>query len=195
MRKSHFLILLWLSVCVSAFTEAQAQPRLYSCSRPAIEAYPEEQKRPVLQFLDEARALADKSARLFAEGRVMELYAVMSTSFKRDHTEASFREFLADLEKAQGKVLKYEYRNQYLSYGNPDEIDLQSCSSSVAYDLKTTAGNEGVYLAVRTRRDGKELVVVNIDLSRFSPAALRYPEARESACQFVEGPLKVKAPR
>lgn len=52
MRISHFLILVWLTVCGSAFTETQVQPRLYSRSRPTIEAYPEEEKRPVLQFLD-----------------------------------------------------------------------------------------------------------------------------------------------
>ena len=52
MRISHFLILVWLTMRGSAFMEAQAQPRLYNCSRPTIEAYPEEEKRPVLQFPD-----------------------------------------------------------------------------------------------------------------------------------------------
>jgi hypothetical protein len=198
MRKSHFLILLWLSVCGSAFTDAQAQLPLYSCSRSTIEAYPEEEKRPVLQFLDEARALADKSARLFAEGRVNELYAVMSTPFKNDYTEATFPEFLAAQEQMLGKILKYEYRNQSLSFGNPEEIDLQSSGSGVIYEVKTTSGNDDVYLDVQTGQERKEPVVVNITLRRFGPAyppERRYRQVKESACLFIKGPLKVKASR
>ena len=199
MRRSHLLIVIWLSVCGSAFTEAQAQPRLYGCSRSTIEAYPEEEKLPVLQFLNEGRALADRSVQLFTEGRIKELYAMMSTTFKKDTTEAGFREKLAALEQGQGKVLEREYRNQSLSYSVPSEIDFQRDHSFVLYTVKTTAREDGAFLGVYTRREGNEPVVVNIDMSQFSPdtpAELRYPPPpRKVACPFIEGHLKVKAPR
>jgi hypothetical protein len=195
MRKSHFLILIWLSVCGSAFTVAQAQPRLYGCSRSTIEAYPEEEKRPVLEFFDEARALADKSVKLFAEGRIKELYPLMSTHFRNEYTEARLWEKLAGIEQSEGKIIEYEFRTQSLSYAYPPEIDFQRDHSYITYAVKTAAKGEGAYVGVYTKREGKEPVVVNIDLSRFSPddpAEMRFPQARESACEFIKGPLKVK---
>ena len=87
--------------------------------------------------------------------------------------------------------------HQDLSYGFPPEIDLQSSRSNVTYEVKTTAGHDDVYMGVVTRREGKEQVVVNIILSRFGPnypAERRYTQAMESACGFIKGPLKVKAP-
>ena len=197
MRKSHFLILIWLSVCGSACTVAQAQYRLYVCSRSTIEAYPEEEKRPVLQFFDEARALADKSVKLFAEGRMKELYPLMSTNFRKEFTEARLWEKLADVEKREGKILEYEFRIQGLSYAYPPEIDFQRDKSFVTFAVKTAAKGEGAYVNVITGREGKEPVVVNIDLGRFSPeypTELRYRQDKGSACEFIEGPLKVRAP-
>lgn len=197
MQKSYFLILIWLSVCGSAFTAAQGQFRLYGCSRSTIEAYPEEEKRPVLQFFDEARALADKSVKLFAEGRIKELYPLMSTLFRNEYTEARLWEKLADIEQREGKILEYEFRTQSLSYAYPPEIDFQRDQSNIAYAVKTAAKGDGAYVEVHTKREGKEPVVMNINLYRFSPdypAERRFPQARESACEFIKGPLKVKAP-
>jgi hypothetical protein len=197
MRKSYFLILIWLSVCGSAIMEAQAQPRLYSCSRSTIETYPEEEKRPVLQFLDEARALADRGARFFAEGRIQELYNLRRSSFRRENTEAKFREELAASEQAQGKILKYDYYAQSLLYGNPSEIDLQSDDSSVIYAVKTTVRETGAYLQIYTGREGKELVIIGFIMYFTSDSAAEphSPQITESRCQFIEGPLKVKTPK
>src|SRR5262249_294875 len=133
MRKSHFLILIWLSICGSAFIVAQAQSRLYGCSRSTIEAYPEEEKRPVLQFFDEARALTDKSVKLLAEGRIKELYTLMSTLFRNEYAEARLWEKLADIEQREGKILEYEFRTQSLSYADPQEIGFQRDQSYITY--------------------------------------------------------------
>jgi hypothetical protein len=181
--------------CGTAFTEAQAQPRLYGCSRPTIEAYPEAEKRPVLQFLDEARALADKSAQLFAAGRLRELYALRPVSFRKEHTEEVFRQMLAALEQREGKILEYEYRVQSLIYTDPSEIDLQRDFSEILYAVKTTKREDGAFLRVLTRRE----VVVQIDMGHFDPdypAGLRYSQASgDTGCPFIKGPLKLKAPK
>jgi hypothetical protein len=180
-----------------AFCVAQGQPRLYGCSRSTIEAYPEEEKRPVLQYLDEARALADKSVKLFAEGRIKELYPLMSTLFRNEYTEARLWERLADIEQREGKILEYEFRTQSLSYAYPPEIDFHRDQSTITYAVKTAAKGDGAYVVAHTKREGKEPVVMNITLDRFSPdypAERRFPQARESACEFIRGPLKVKAP-
>ncbi|MCI0388239.1 MAG: hypothetical protein MOB07_05675 [Acidobacteria bacterium] len=168
MRGSRFLILIWLSVCCSAFTEAQAQPDVEYYRRSTIEACPEENKRPILQFLDEARTLADRSVRLYAEGRIKDLYALMSTIFREDNTEASFRELIAALKLREGKVLERDYHDQSLMdmYGSPLEFDPQKDFSIVRYAVKTTASGDGIFLQVRTRREGIKPVVARIDISQ-----------------------------
>jgi hypothetical protein len=196
MRKPHFLILIWLSVCGSAVIEAQAQPRLYGCARSTIETYPEEEKRPVLQFLDEARALADRGAQFFVEGRIQELYNLMGGSFRKENTEAKFRERLAAMEQGQGKILKYDYYSQSLVYVDPSEIDFQRDLTSVIYAVKTTVRETGAYLQIYTRREGKEPVINNFFLYYTNSAAeQRSPQITESRCQFIKGSLIVKAPR
>src|SRR5262245_60528158 len=196
MRRLHLLMIIWISACGAVFTEARAQPIIKFFSRSSIEVCPEEKKRPVLQFLDEARALADSSVRLLAEGRSKELYDVMSTSFKKGNTEASFREFLAALERREGKVLEYEYRDQSLMdvYGNPWEIDPQKDFSIVRYSIKTTTNGGGLVLQVRTRRQGIEPVVERIDMSHdVSPAtSAKRPETqspREAVCPIIRDSL------
>lgn len=162
MRKSHFLIFIWLSACGLAFTEA-SQPIIRYYPRSAIEACPEEEKkRPVLQILDESRALADKSARLITEGRVKELYALMSTSFRKAYTEARFQEYLAASKQRVGKEKHYEYRNQIvMDYsGSLTEID-QGDLLIVLYAF--TGGTDIVLLKVYTRREGLNPVVEKID--------------------------------
>jgi hypothetical protein len=193
MRISHFLILIWLSVFGSAFTEAQAQPIIRYYARSAIEACPEEEKkRPVLQLLDELRALADRSVRLFAEGRVNELYALMSTSFRKEYTEGRFREYLVASQQGGGKELHYEYRNQLVKdiSGSLETID-QGDYSIVWYAF---AGGADIVLQVYTRREGVKPVVERIDTSHVisdTPAERRGSQApRDYVCLGIEDSLK-----
>jgi hypothetical protein len=115
-----------------------------SYARSAIEACPEEEKkRPVLQLLDELRELADRSVRLFSEGRVNELYALMSTSFRKEYTEGRFREYLVASQQRGGKELHYEYRNQFVKdiSGSLKTID-QGDYSIVWYALASGADDD-----------------------------------------------------
>ena len=193
MRKSHFLILICLSACGLAFTEAQAQPRIFYYHRSAIEACPEEEKkRSVLQLLDESRALADRGVRLLTEGRVKELYALMSTSFKKEYTEARFQDYLATSKQGEGKELHYEYRDQLVrdSTGGIREID-RGDFLVVWYAF---TGGTDIVLQVYTRREGVNPVIEKIDTSHViqdTSAERRDPQApKRHVCLNIGDSLK-----
>src|SRR5215813_8142943 len=80
--------------------------------RATIEAYPEADKRPLLDFLDAARATADQAAQFFAQGKSAALYTLMISAFKNRVTVSGFEEAMSDLEDREGKIVSYEYRNQ-----------------------------------------------------------------------------------
>jgi hypothetical protein len=198
MRKSHFLLAICLSVCGSAFTEALAQWRLFHCARNTIEAYPEVEKRPVLQYLDEGRALADTCVRLFAEGRTQELYNLMRSSFRKETIEADFRGKIEAMTKMEGKIIKYDYSHQSLSYtAQSQEFYLEDVGSNVSYAVKTALREEDVYFRVDTQLEGKVPVIAKFELF-FSPdvtAYLRSPQSERSGCPHKRSPLKVVHPK
>jgi hypothetical protein len=191
------LILLWLSVCGLASTEAPSQPVIKYFYRSSIEACPEEKKRPVLRLLDEARARADRTVRLFAEGQIMELYALMSMSFRKEYSEARFLELLAAMEQREGKILKHEYHDQFLMdvSGSPWEFDPQGDRIIVRYAIKTTGREDGAYLKARMRLEGTEPVVERIDISHdVSPdTSAKRPETQApsgAVCPIIRDSLK-----
>jgi hypothetical protein len=90
----------------------------------------------------------------------------MSTSFRKEYTEAGFRKLIVSLKRKEGKVLERNYHDQSLMdmYDSHLEFDPQKDCSIVRYVLKTTASAAGVVLRVQTRKEGIKPVVERIDL-------------------------------
>lgn len=195
MRRSSVITLIWLLLCLFVVSEIQAQPRLFGCMRSALESYPEAEKRPVIKYLDEARELADQEAKLFAEGRIAELYSGLSPSTKELHSAKEFRERFAEYERKYGKVLDFEYREQSLLFNDPTILDLRNVLTLTRYAVRTSGQDDGVVLEIQTTQNGASPVLGEIEMWRFDtsyPIEKRFPKATgNGGCELVRGPITV----
>ena len=105
MRRSFLPITLFLLFSVSAFTETGAQRTAVICLRSSIESYPERERRPVLQYLDEARRVADEFVRLLAEGKYDEIYKLDKGVRIWVQGQANIKVDLATYEQKHGKIV------------------------------------------------------------------------------------------
>jgi hypothetical protein len=125
--------------------------------RKTIETYPEDKRRPILDYLDGARIVADKVALNFATQRDLELDGDFSR-LARDRGQKIFvREYVNMVRDVYGSVSSYEFRGQVLeaSAENPDVNDLQRARSAVYYAIRTAKRPEGeLFLIIRTIRIG-----------------------------------------
>ncbi|HEX5081197.1 MAG TPA: hypothetical protein VFY40_04065 [Blastocatellia bacterium] len=125
--------------------------------RKTIETYPEDKRRPILDYLDGARIVADKVALNFATQRDVELDGDFSR-LARDRGQKIFvREYVNMVRDVYGPVTSYEFRGQALeaSAENPDVNDLQRARSAMYYAIRTAKRPEGeLFLIIRTIRIG-----------------------------------------
>src|SRR5260221_5827779 len=105
MHRNYFIIFAFFLTYAGLALGVQGQPRLYGCSRSGFETYSEAERRPAIKYLDAARELADKSVKLFVQGRIGELYSGMSPSVKETSSEKDLSEKFAEYERQTGKVL------------------------------------------------------------------------------------------
>jgi hypothetical protein len=149
---------LLLTVLVASLSAGQDKPAKETVFlRTTIETYPETERRPILDYLDGARTVADKVALNFAAERDVELDGDFSR-LARDRGQKIFvREYANMVRKVYGSVTSYEFRGQVLeaSAENPDVKDLQRARSAVYYAIRTAKRPEGeLYLIIRTIRIG-----------------------------------------
>jgi hypothetical protein len=149
---------LLVTVLIAGLSEGQVKPAKDTVfQRATIEAYPEEERRPILDYLDSAKIVADRVALNFAAERDTELDGDFSR-LARDRGQKIFvREYANMVRNVYGSVASYEFRGQVLeaSPENPDVKDLQRARSAVYYAIRTAKRPEGeLFLIVRTIRIG-----------------------------------------
>ena len=185
------------SVYASPFSDTRAQSILFGCSRSTIESYPEAEKQPLLQYLDGARATADSAMQLITEGKIGELYEMMSAAFKEKTTVSEFARTMATLEQRHGRITRYEYRDQGLQYSAQRPIDLQRSWSEVWFAVEATSSeSKYVFVSIRTKCDGEGHVLVRIHITWSAddvPTWFRSPDAPvEPTCPQFPGHIEVK---
>jgi hypothetical protein len=149
------LLLTILMIGLSAGQDKQTKDTVFL--RKTIETYPEDKRRPILDYLDGARAVADKVALNFATERDVELDGDFSR-LARDRGQKIFvREYANMVRNVYGSVTSYEFRGQAFEAdaSNPDVKDLQRARSAAYYAIRTAKRPDGeLFLIIRTVRIG-----------------------------------------
>jgi hypothetical protein len=207
MRRSLLPIIVFLLLYVSAFTEAEAQMTAVRCNRSTIESFPEQEKRPVLLYMDESRKVADEFMQLLAKGKFDEIYNLHKWASINVQGKPSIKMDLATFEQKQGRITHFEYRNQdIIWYLTNPEIDLRE-SVGTWYSVKTTKTKSGlVSLLVETNKKARPQQRPIFEASYFqdyskvpipsAPSWLskKYPPIQQGSCPTIKGSLTVKAP-
>lgn len=199
MRK--FFLPIVILFCVLA-AEIKAQDVFDRCNRATIESFSEQEKRPVLLYLDESRKAADEFVRLLAEGKSDEIYSVNKNIVIWVQGSPAVRMDLATFERQQGKITDFELRNQDVLWDLfSREIDLKGTVGNW-YLLKTTNAKDGVIsMLVETRKgQDKEPVFRSVFFSEWSKLTEKMPSWLSGAappiepgnCPTVNGILTIK---
>jgi hypothetical protein len=202
MRRFSFSIVASLLFTISAFPDVGAQLSYTNCRRSKIECYPEEQKRPVLQYLDESRQVADEFVQLLAEHRVEEISSLHKGLSVWIQGEPNRQVDLAALDRTLGDITHHEYRDQAVFYVFHREIDLIRGEAGTWYVVKATKSEASLATLLVTTRGvvGKTKPVVktvffNDGAHRPIPTWLSDPSAPEQPCicTGMQDGLRVKA--
>jgi hypothetical protein len=202
MRRLLLPIVALVLFTTSASPDAGAQLTVTSCRRSRIECYPEDQKRPVLRYLDESREAADEFVRLLADQKGEEISSLHKGLSVIIAGEPNNMVDLATLERALGEVTHHEYRGQEIFYVFSDVIDLTRGRAATWYVVKSTKSEAGfATLQVTTRRlrNKTELRVDSVSFSEWAhrpiPTWLSDPSAPEQPCicSGMQDGLRVKA--
>ncbi len=140
--------------------------------RATIAGYAESERRPLIDFLDGARATADQAIRYVMDGKADELYNVMVSRYREQLSVEQFREAIAGLSAKEGRLVSFEYRNQALSYGTEDNTPGSGPTrpiSQVWYAVKTTTSNEAdaLFVIVKTIKQENKHVVVSLRFASY----------------------------
>lgn len=165
MKIIKLTITLIIFLCSISTVSAQIQPRLKLSDgylRSSIEKFSENEKRPLLKYLDDGRSVADQAMKLLAAAKYNEFYNSTAKSFKDSYSQEQFRQLIQMFENSAGKILFYEYRNQGLELpkGEPLSSDLSRATSDTHYALWITKAVDGkVFIDIETKiEDGKHKV-------------------------------------
>jgi len=196
-HRTCFVIFAFIAVYAWSGLAVQAQPRLFGCGRSGFESYSEAERRPAIRYLDAARVLADKSVKLYVDGKISELYAGLWPSMKETHSEIEFRAKLEERERYTGNVLDYEYRDQGFTYSDPTkDIDLHEGWATTIYTGHAAHWDGTVIIEVSTMQRDATPVLTGIELLRADPNTdldKIFPKATGERCPWVRGPLNIKA--
>jgi hypothetical protein len=140
--------------------------------RTAIEAFPEDERRPLLEWLDAARVVADRSAQQFASGHSQDVFNAMEATARALGEGADVKNLAREMRRVCGTVTGYEYRAQVLEEPRrtPDGHvhDVAHATSTVYYALQTTRRSAGlVVLAIQTRQVAGEHRVLFASFNRY----------------------------
>lgn len=205
MRKSFLPIIIFLLLYVSANTEVGAQAIFATCNRSTIESFPEQEKRPVLLYLDESRQAVEEFLRLLVEGKFDEIYKLNKKVKIYVQGNPNVAMDLTDFDQKQGRITHFEYRNQGVIWDLPtSEIDL-SGTVGTWYSVKTTKTKNGIVsLLVHTHKSGNKQSPVFDSVffyewrrlkNRSVPSWLNKvnPPIERGNCPTINGSLNVKA--
>ena len=121
--------------------------------RTTIEAYPEAERGPILNYLDGARVVADRVIRNFAAGLDVELDIEFAQLARARGQRIDVRDYANMVRQTYGAVTSYSFRCQVLEAPaeKPDVTDAQRSRSIVYYSITTAKRPNGdLYLTVKS---------------------------------------------
>lgn len=124
--------------------------------RSTILQYPEDERRPIIEYLDAARWVADDAMYWFVRGRDERLLGQKALA-RTDQTIPDFSPGFAFMREKYGKMTSYVHLGQALeSLGEPPDVhDLNRATSMVYYHVRTEKRQDmGLFVVVRTARRG-----------------------------------------
>jgi hypothetical protein len=125
--------------------------------RTTIETYPEAERRPILDYLDGARIVADRVIGKFANERDIELNGEFSRLAKARGQKIEVLDYASRVRRTYGSVTLYQFKCQVLEAPaeKPGVSDEQRARSVAYYSISTTKVPSGdLILTVRTIRIG-----------------------------------------
>lgn len=125
--------------------------------RTTIETYPEAERRPMLDYLDGAKIVADRVVRNFAAELDVELDGEFSRLARARGQKIDVRDYANLARQTYGSVTLYQFRCQVLEAPaeKPDVNYLQRARSTVYYSIRTAKRPNGdLFLTVKTIRIG-----------------------------------------
>jgi hypothetical protein len=148
------LQLLLLTVLVAGHSAGQVTTtKSAAFLRTTIETYPEAERRPILDYLDGARIVADRVVRNFAAELDVELEGEFARLAKARGQKIDVRDYANLVRGTYGSVTTYSFRCQVLEAAaeKPDVNDAQRARSIVYYSIRTAKRPGGdLFLTVKT---------------------------------------------
>ena len=162
MKKVILLLAILLSwSCASSPIQVSPQA---GWLRTSIESYPEAERRPILNYLDAARLVADDAATRLVSGDVDSLVARLASNPRAGNAD-TVRQGIAQLRTGYGALTSADYRGQSVeSQAVPPNVhDVAHASAVTFYSIKTTSRIDGeLFLAIRTVLDGQQHQIVGM---------------------------------
>src|SRR5262245_30910444 len=143
-----------LTVLVTGLSVGQVTPtKSVAILRKTIETYPDAERRPILEYLDGARIVADRVIGKFANERDVELDGEFSRLAKTRGQKIEVQEYAGRVRRTYGSVTLYQFKCQVLEAPaeKPGVNDPQRARSVVYYSISTAKRPNGdLFLTVRT---------------------------------------------
>jgi len=145
---------LLLTVLVAGHSAGQVTTtKSVAILRTTIEAYPDAERRPILDYLDGARIVADRVIGKFANERDLELDGEFSRLAKSRGQKIEVLDYASRVRRTYGPVSLYQFRCQVLEAPaeKPGVSDAQRTRSVVHYSISTAKRPNGdLFLTVKT---------------------------------------------
>ena len=142
--------------------------------RTVIETYPEAERRPILDYLDGARIVADRVIRNFAAELDVELDGEFANLAKARGQKIDVRDYATMVRRTYGSVTMYAFKCQVLEAlaEKPGVIDLQRARSIMYYSISTAKRPNGdLFLTVKTIRIGNSHAASYFSVDNYSGKA------------------------
>ena len=142
--------------------------------RTTIEAYPEAERGPILNYLDGARVVADRVIRNFASERDVELVGEFANLARVRSQKIDVRDYANRVRRTYGPVRSYSFKCQVLEAPaeKPDVNDAQRARSIVYYSIATAKRPSGdLFLTVKTTFIGNSHAAAYLSIDNYSGKA------------------------
>jgi hypothetical protein len=145
---------LLLTVLVAGHSAGQVTTtKSVAILRTTIETYPEAERRPIIDYLDGARIVADRVIGKFANGRNEELDGEFARLAKAREQKIDILNYANQVRRTYGSVTLYQFKCQVLEAPaeKPGVNDAQRARSVVYYSFSTAKRPSGdLFLTVKT---------------------------------------------
>jgi len=173
--KSRILKPLLLTVLLAGLSAGQVTTTKSAVfPRTTIETYPEAERRPILNYLDGARIVADRVVRNFVAEQDVELDGEFAQLARARGQKIDVRDYANMVRRTYGSVTSYSFRCQVLDAPaeKPDVNDAQRARSIVYYSISTAKRPNGdLFLTVKTMLIGNLHAASYLSIDNYSGKA------------------------